>query len=360
MSRDEDLPLNPVFGAVKKPFAGFVDGTEPGPEGLRTLALRALELRAGAMPTRFPGKRLVSVFLNPSLRTRTSLEAACQNLGVHAITLNPGSDAWKLEHRRGAVMDGDAAEHVADAIPVLAQYADVLAVRAFAALTDADEDRADPVMAAFARYSPVPVVNLESARWHPLQGLADAATWLAHLGADLRGQRIALTWAPHPKALPQAVPNQVALSAAMLGADLTIAHPEGFDLDPQVVARASGIAEANGGSVRVLHDQAKALRGARVVYAKSWSGWSGYGRREDEAKRRAELSDWRVDVDDMAYTDNAGFMHCLPVRRNVVVTDRVIDGARSWTTEQAGLRLWTAMAMLEQMLAAHGEDPWSA
>ncbi len=342
-----------------KPYS-FVDGSEPGAQGVRDLALRALELRGGAKSERFPDQRLIGVFLNPSLRTRTSLECAVYDLGMHPILLSPGADAWKMEHRPGVVMDGDCPEHLADAIPVLAEYGDVLAVRAFAGLRDAEEDRSDPVLAAFLKYSPIPVINLESALWHPLQGLADAATWVSHLGEDLRGTPITLTWAPHPKALPAAVPNQVALTAALMGANLTIAHPEGFDLDPLILNRCANVATENGGSVRVVHDQREGIRGARVVVAKSWSGFSGYGRRDEEAEHRARLGDWTVTASQMKMSENAGFMHCLPVRRNVVVADEVIDGPNSWTTETAGLRRWTAMALLERMLAARGENPWNA
>jgi N-acetylornithine carbamoyltransferase len=334
-----------------------IDGTELGRDGVTALAKRALDLRAGAKPLCFPGKRVIGVFLNSSLRTRTSLEAAAQNLGMHSVTLHPGGDAWKMEHREGAVMDGDAVEHMADGVPVLDSYGDVLAVRAFAKLENRDEDRRDPVIAAFRRYAKVPVVNLESALWHPLQSFADAATWISHLGTDLHGKRLTLTWAPHPKALPMAVPNQVLLTAALLGMDVTVAHPEGMDLDPAIVDRAATIAAASDGKVRVVHDQARGLAGAQVVVAKSWSGWNGYGRREDEARIRAGLGGWTVTPEKMARTDAAGFMHCLPVRRNVEVADAVIDGPRSWTTETATLRLWTAMAALEAVL---GDRPWTA
>jgi N-acetylornithine carbamoyltransferase len=328
-----------------------VDGTEDGAEGYRALARRGLELRAGAAPRRRDGKRIVNVFLNSSLRTRTSMEAAAHNLGVHTVTLNPGRDAWLMEHRPGAVMDGDKPEHLADALPILSQFADAIAVRAFASLEDKEADRRDEVLSSFHRYARVPVLNLESARWHPLQGLADAATLLARFGDGVRGLPVTLTWAPHPKALPQAVPNQFLLTCAMLGASLTLAHPEGFDLDPDVVARASGLAAENGGSLRVTQDRRAALRGARVVQAKAFSGWSGYGRREDETARRlGHFGAWRVDGEAMRLTDDAYFMHCLPVRRNVVVTDEVIDSPRSLTGETGGLRMWTAMALLERFL----------
>ncbi len=325
--------------------AHFINGTEYGPSGIRGLASRALGLRAGARPVQFDGARIAAVFLNPSLRTRTSLEGAAGALGVQPLIVNPGKDAWALELRDGAIMDGLAVEHMADAVKVLAEYADVLALRAFARLEDADEDRADPVLTAFTKHAPVPVINMESAQWHPLQGLADTATWMSHLD-DLTGVPITLTWAPHPKALPAAVANQVLLSAAMQGMNVTVAHPEGFDLDPQIVE----LAQATSGTVRITDDQQAAFRGAKVVVAKSWSGFSGYGDRDAEQLRRAEHRDWTVTTDKMGLTDSAGFMHCLPVRRNVVVSDAVIDGDGSWVHEEAGLRLWTTMALLENIL----------
>lgn len=329
----------------------LLDGTEPGSAGVRALCTRALELRAGAAPRKTPGKRVASLFLNPSLRTRTSMDVACDMLGAQMITLAPGRDMWGIELEEGAVMDGLAAEHAKDAVAVLEQMVDLVAVRAFASLTDFEADRRDVAMAAFDRYAKGPLVNLESARWHPMQGLADTATWMHHLGEDLRGVPLTLTWAPHPKALPQAVANQVLLSAALQGMDIQVAHPEGFDLDPQVLARAGAMSRLRGGDVRVTHDQKAALTGARVVVAKSWAGCSGYGRRDEEAEVRAGLGDWIVDEAKMAHTADAGFMHCLPVRRNVVVSDGVLDGANSWAHETAGLRLFTAVAALEQILA---------
>lgn len=345
---------------MNRTFPGYLDGSEGGPRGFFDLADRALELRGGAAPERGDGLRLAAMFFNPSLRTRGSLECAAQNLGIQTLMLNPGTDAWKLEHRAGVVMNEDKAEHLADAVPILGEFADILAVRTFAGLTDLDEDRKDAVFSAFVKYSPRPVINLESARWHPLQGIADAATLIDELGPNLRGTPVTLTWAPHPKALPAAVPNQFLMTAALLGLDLTVAHPEGFDLDPEIVARARTVGGETGAGLKFTNDQDAAMRGARVVMAKSWSGFSGYGRRDDEARARASLGGWTVDARKLALTDGAGFMHCLPVRRNVVVTDEVIDGPRSWTTKTGGLRLWAAQSLLERIIAAKGEHPWNA
>lgn len=309
------------------------DGTEPGSAGLLALSHRALELREGAAPKRFDGTRLAALFLNPSLRTRMSLEAACGALGVQPMISQPGTQSWGWELRRGVPMDGADAEHVVDAVRVLAGYADVLAVRAFATL-DPTIDRADPVLAAFREESSVPVVNLESARFHPLQGLADAATLVSRLG-EPRGRKLVLSWAPHPKPLPTAVANQVLTTAHLLGMDVTVAYPPGFDLDPDVVAATRPT---------IVHDQRGAFTDADVVVAKSWSPWG-------QPPRSDVHHDWRIDADKLG---NAGFMHCLPVRRNVVVTDAVLDA--SWVYETAHLRMWTAMAALEAIL----EGAWPA
>ena len=330
----------------------WVDGTERGKEGFLALVQRALALEAGAGPRSAAGARLVQMYLNPSLRTRTSMESACHMLRAGPITLQPGKDAWALEFEKNAVMDGATVEHVKDAVQVLSGYGQALAVRAFAGLSNHDEDRRDPILSAFCEYASVPVINLESARWHPMQGLADAATWVHHLGPDLAGTPITLTWAPHPKPLPTAVPNQVLLSASLLGMNVTLAHPEGIDLDPQVVSRCAALAGSNGGSLTTTHDQSSAMAGARVVVAKSWGAWSGYGKREEEAAKRAHLGGWTVTEDDLAKTDSAGFMHCLPIRRNVVATDGVLDGAQSWVHQTAHRRMWTAAALLEDILGA--------
>jgi N-acetylornithine carbamoyltransferase len=332
----------------------FLDGTEIGQDGTLHVARRAMALKQGAAPLTCSGKRIGLVFFNNSLRTRMSMCAAAQGVGIQPLVLSPGSDAWSLEFDEGAVMDGSAVEHVKDAAAVLSGYVDILAVRSFAGLEKAEEDRADPVLQAFADYATVPVINMESCLWHPLQGLADTTTWLRHLGPRLMGRKLTLTWAPHPKALPAAVANQVLLSAGLMGFDITVAHPDGFDLDPSIVERAELVAHTYGGGLSVTQDREAAFSGAEVVVAKSWSGYSGYGRRAAEAAARAELGHWCVDEVAMSGTNNAGFMHCLPVRRNVVVRDAVIDGPRSWVHEEAHNRMWTAMALLEAMNAPGG------
>lgn len=329
----------------------FLDGTEPGRDGVLALARRALALRAGAEPARKDGRSVAMLFLNPSLRTRSSMELAIRKLGAHPLVLEPGRGAWELEFRDGVVMDGAPVEHVADAVKVLAEYADAVALRAFGGGRDRDNDAEDRALTHFVRHSPKPVISLESAMWHPLQGLADTATWVDRLGPELAGRKLVLTWAPHPRPLPAAVPNQVVLSAALQGMEVVVAHPEGMDLAPAVLERAQGLASEAGGSVAVTHDQHAAVEGAAVVVAKSWMGWSEYGTaHEEQVLVRQGLAGWRVDEALMDRAPGAGFMHCLPVRRNVVVTDGVLDGPRSWHVQTAGLRHWTALALLEDTL----------
>ena len=328
----------------------WVHGLEKGQDGMLSLARRALELRAGAKPKRFDGARIASVFLNPSLRTKTSMDFAAAAVGAHMVSLEPGTTSWGWECRKGVTMNENKAEHLIDAVGVLSEMADLLAVRSFASLTNKHADANDHTLSNFIQHSTRPVVNLESALFHPLQGLADTATWIDHLGDNLQNKSITLTWAPHPKALPTAVANQVLLSAALQGMDITLTHPKGFSLPPFILEKSHTIAQSNGGSVTQTHDQKRAFSGAQVVVAKSWSGWENYENREEESQKRDQHQDWIINSEKMALTNQAGFMHCLPVRRNVVVCDDVIDGAQSWTKQTAGLRMWTAMALLEHML----------
>jgi N-acetylornithine carbamoyltransferase len=289
-----------------------------------------------SIPAARKGRFVCGLFFNPSLRTRTSLEVASLALGAHCIVHDVGQGVWKLETRDGAVMDGDAQEHVRDAIAnFLSGAVHLIGVRAFANFAQTyEENRQDPVLSAIVRASSVPVVNLESACEHPMQGLADLLVLRRHAP-----RRVAITWAYHPRALPMAVPNTALVGFARAGYDVRLAHPEGFDLDPEVHAAA-------GGKVTVFHDMDEGLRGADVIYAKSWGARGEYGPRGNP-EPRAALRGWIVNRERQG---NAAFMHCLPVRRNVVVTDEVIDGPNSWVKEQAHARLLTQAAVLHELL----------
>lgn len=298
------------------------------------------------------GKVVGLVFQDPSLRTLASTQAAAAQLGGSSFVLQPGRGTWGLEIRDGVVMDGAAAEHVREAVPVLGSYADTLGVRAFAGLTDLAADLAEPTLSAFVRYAGRPVINLESAFDHPCQALADWQT-LDHFGVPANGGRFVLSWAWHPKPLPQAVPSAVLAMAARRGMAVTVLRPEGFDLHPSVYARAAEEARRGGGSVTVTSDRAAALRGAHVLYAKSWAALPAWADPAADAALRAPLrADWCVEPGWFAdAAPDARFMHCLPVRRNVVVADAVLDGLRSVVLTQAAHRLTAAKAVLLELLA---------
>jgi N-acetylornithine carbamoyltransferase len=298
------------------------------------------------------GRSVALVFFNPSLRTRVSMELGAQELGAYVTTLNVGGDVWKLEWRDGAVMDGDKAEHVKEAVKVLSRYADLVGVRAFPEGKSWAEDREDPIVRSFARHADVPVLNLEGTLDHPCQGLADVLTIRRALGP--RPGKIVLCWANHPKALPVAVPCAFATSITRMGWDLTIARPEGYDLPDEVMARCRAFAAEAGSRLEVTADRDQALTGARIVYAKSWGRIDRYGQQEQELRERKErgLASWIVDEQAMAKTEDALFMHCLPVRRNVVVSDAVIDSKRSIVYDQAENRLHGQKALMTWQLGA--------
>ncbi len=313
---------------------------------------RARRLKAGKVPGSLAGKVLALVFFDPSLRTRTSFEVAMLRHGGGSVVLEPGRGSWPLEWRRGTVMDGEAAEHIVEAARVLGRYADALGVRAFPKAASWEEAREDRVVRGFAEHAGVPVINLESARRHPCQGLADALTIQEKVGPEVAGRRFVLAWAWHPRPLPTAVPVSAALAAARLGMEVTVAHPPGYELDPEDLEAVRACAVRRGGSVTVAHDLDSAVDGADVVYAKSWGALSHFGRPEEEAALRAPHRGWRIDEARMVRTrGGAGiFMHCLPVRRNVVVTDGVLDGPWSVVTDQAANRLHAQRALLEELL----------
>ena len=296
------------------------------------------------------GKSIALVFFNPSLRTRASMQVGIYELGGNAVVLEPGGTSWTLEHGEGAVMDGDKTEHVAEFVRVLGRYCAAIGVRTFAPLKNWEEERTDPILKAFAKYSEVPVINLESAMHHPCQALADMMTIREKLGAGRK--RVLLTWAWHPKPLPMAVPNSFALAAAQMGHDLIVAHPKGYELDEELMEETRRQAAGAGGSLEITNDIDAAFAGAEVVYAKSWGAKQFYGAPEKDVAERAQYrTKWIVNEAKMSRTNQAIFMHCLPVRRNVIVTDGVIDSTASAVIDEAENRLHVQKAILEGLLA---------
>lgn len=277
------------------------------------------------------GKTIGLIFFNSSLRTRLSTQKAAINLGMSVISMNVGSDGWKLEMEDGAVMNGDAAEHVKDAARVMGAYCDIIAVRSFAELKNRDKDYSEEVLKSFMKYAGVPIVNLESSTLHPLQSFADLITIEEH--KKVARPKVVLTWAPHPKALPQAVPNSFVEWMKNADVDFVVTNPEGYDLAPEFMD-----------GVKLERNQNEAFKGADFIYAKNWSSYTSYGEilSTDPA--------WTVSSDKMALTNNAKFMHCLPVRRNVVVNDDVIDSENSIIIAQASNRVTSAQLVIKKIL----------
>lgn len=302
--------------------------------------------------TALAGRVLGLVFFNPSLRTRTSFEVAMLKHGGHALTIEPGKGAWAMETERGVVMDGDRAEHLIEAARVLGRYVDALGVRAFPSVPSWQHARRDAVIYGFAEHAGVPVINLESARRHPCQGLADAMTIRERLGGETSGRRFVLSWAWHPRALPTAVPVSAAIAAARLGMQVTIAHPPGFELDPDDQVAIQTVAARAGGAVETTNDLHAAVDGADVVYAKSWGSLLHFGDPDAECALRAPYKNWLINQSLMQRTRDgqAAFMHCLPVRRGVVVSDAVMDGQWSIVVQQAENRLHVQRALLLHLL----------
>jgi N-acetylornithine carbamoyltransferase len=311
----------------------------------------AAQIKAGDYGERpLEGRSVALVFFNPSLRTRASMEIAVYELGGNAVTLDVGKGTWSLEYRESVVMDGDKTEHIKEAARVLARYVAAIGVRAFPEMKDYKSEIEDPVVRGFAEYSDVPVLNLESSRHHPFQALADIMTIREKLGS-LSRDRVVLSWAYHPKPLPMAVPNSFALIAAQFGLDLTIACPPEYDLGVEAMAEVEAAANESGGRVQISRDQKEACAGARIIYAKSWGGKDFYGRPDDDIVTRQKYRHWRIDEEVMRSTDDGWFMHCLPVRRNVVVTDGVLDGAQCAAIDEAENRLHAQKAVLASILS---------
>ncbi len=271
------------------------------------------------------------LFFNSSLRTRISTQKAALNLGMNVIVMNVGSDSWQLEFEDGVIMDQGKAEHIKEAAAVLGQYCDIIAVRAFAELKDRDEDYKETVLESFRKYAGVPIINLESATRHPCQSLADLIT-IEEL-KKVEKPKVVLTWAPHFKALPQAVGNSFAEWVLKTDYDFVIANPEGYDLSPDIRKNA-----------KVLHNQDEAFIGADFIYAKNWSSYEQYG------QVLSQDPSWKITPEKMALTNNAKFMHCLPVRRGLKVADEVLDSDYSAVIHQAGNRVWSVQAVIKQIL----------
>lgn len=331
-------------------------------EEILALLDMAMKMKKGQLTKDLSGKSLAMLFFNPSLRTRVSFAAAMYKLGGMVIDL-PVKDSYTFEYEKNAVMDQGTIEHVKDAARVLSGYCDAIAVRSSELITTAKESaevpsweelKTDKVIKSFIKYANVPVINMESNVYHPCQGLADAMTIYEKLG-DPQGQKYVLTWSYHPKALPMATPNSQMLAACGLGMEVVVAHPSGWELDGQIIASMKQKAEQYGGSVKFSNSMEEAMKDCHVVCAKSWGALKYYGNWIEEKKIRNGLKNWIVDQKKMDLTDHACFMHCLPVRRNVEVSDEVIDGKNSWVYDQAENRLWAQMAVLVYLLKHKSE-----
>ncbi len=311
----------------------FISVSDIGP--LDRAVAEALEVKANRFAYKHLGENrtLMMIFFNSSLRTRLSTQKAALNLGMNVIVLDVNQGAWKLETERGVIMDGDKPEHLLEAIPVMGCYCDIIGVRSFARFESKEDDYQEKVINQFIRYSGRPVFSMEAATRHPLQSFADLITIEEHKTVDR--PKVVMTWAPHPKALPQAVPNSFAEWMNAASYDFVITHPHGYELAPEFV-----------GNAKVEYDQDKALEGADFVYAKNWSAYMdpNYG------KVISTDRSWTVTAEKMALTNNAYFMHCLPVRRNMIVSDDVIEGPRSLVIPEAANREISAQVVLKRIL----------
>ena len=304
-------------------------------DNINVLVQQALQYKANPIADKAlgAGKRIGLLFLNPSLRTRLSTQVAASNLGMEAIVFNVDKEGWALEFAEGAIMNGTTVEHIKDAAPVLGQYFDILCVRTFPSLQSREDDYAETVISQFIKYAGVPIVSLESATLHPLQSLTDVIT----INETFKGTgkpKVVLTWAPHVKALPQCVSNSFAQWVGSWGeADFVITHPDGYELDEAFTKNAT-----------IITNQDEALKNADYVYVKNWSSYRDYG------KIISDGAGWMLNNKKLALTNNAKVMHCLPVRRNVELSDEILDSNNSLVTQQAGNRVWAAQAVLSEIL----------
>jgi N-succinyl-L-ornithine transcarbamylase len=307
-------------------------------DSLSSWVQQALEIKKNPLANNALGKNktLGMLFFNSSLRTRLSTQKAAMNLGMNVMVMNFTSEGWTLEFEEGAVMNQGASEHIKEAAQVVSQYCDIVAVRAFAGLVDKEKDNAETVINGFVKYATIPVVNMESATGHPMQALADAIT-IEEFKTKSK-PKVVLTWAPHPRALPQAVVNSFIEMMQKQDAEFVITHPKGYELNPEITKDS-----------KIEHDQNKAFENADFIYAKNWSNYIDYG------KITNTDPNWTVTKDKMDLTNNAKFMHCLPVRRNVIVMDEVIDSENSIVIPQANNRTYSAQLVLKKILESSNQ-----
>jgi len=327
-------------------FLSTADWSQEQLDGLLKLAA---DLKQDPVQDRMRGKSIALMFLNPSMRTRTSFDLGMQQLGGIAIVLQPGKDAWGVEFNAGVVMEGDAEEHIAEVAGVLSRYCDLIGLRAFPQFKDWSRDREDPVIRALAKHATVPVINMETIV-HPCQELALMMTLKEHFG-NVRNRKFVLTWTWHPRPLNTAVANSALLIATKFGMDVTLLCPEeAYRLDSQFETAASRFADTSGGSFRVTHDIEEAYTGADMVYAKSWGALPFYGRPEEEWGLRKNYRHFIVDEEKMAMTHGGRFSHCLPLRRNVKATDAVMDSDACLVLDEAENRLHVQKAVMLNLL----------
>lgn len=325
---------------------------------LQQIIASAIAMKASDKYADMSGKILISLFANPSLRTRLSFESGMKKMGGMVNTLNTGN-SFNLEFGNGVIMNTDKAEHIKEAAQVVSRYADIISLRKSELITTSDktanitqsweELSQDNAINQLAEFATKPVINMESNMYHPCQSLADMMTMQEHIG-EVKKKKYVLTWAPHPKALPLATPHSQTLTPCMFGMNVTVVHPEGFDLDSSVVELAKQKATQAGGTLNISHDQTAAFKDADVIMAKSWASLKYFGQWQQEAAHRKQFEDWTVTSEKMAQTNDAKFMHCLPVRRNVVVADSVIDSPNAITIDQAENRMWVQMGIVEFLM----------
>jgi N-acetylornithine carbamoyltransferase len=310
---------------------------EFSPEQIDEFLERALHHKENRYLNVLQNRQIALLFLDPSLRTRCSFEVGIRQMGA-GVSYLEGQTLWKLETAVGARMDGDRSEHVQEAMGVLSRYFDGLGLRCFARGENREEDLLDRTFVAFMESAKIPMFNMESAVYHPCQAMADLLT-IKELLEDFKGRKITIVWSSHPKALPMAVPNSILLATTLVGMDVTLAHPEGFELHDGIMTMARDFAARSEGRLRVVHDREEAAKDAEVIYAKAWGALSRYEEPEEERELRKKNQHWIVDRRFMDLTRRGYFMHCLPVRRNVVVTDEVLDSQQSVVLRQAENRL---------------------